>query len=39
MDDSCKCDERVDIRDGNDDMKDIDDFGYLPRILEILNKK
>lgn len=31
--------KRADIGDGNGDMKDIDDLGYLPRILEILNKK
>lgn len=30
---------RSDIGEGNADMKDIDDLGYLPRILEILEQK
>ena len=31
--------KRSDVGEGNADMKDIDDLGYLPRILEILNNK
>lgn len=31
--------ERKDIGEGNADMKDIDDLGYMPRILEILEQK
>jgi len=31
--------KRADIGDGNGDMKDIDDLGYLPRILKILEEK
>lgn len=31
--------KRADIGEGNADMKDIDDLGYLPRILEILKAK
>lgn len=30
--------KRSDVGSGNADMKDIDDLGYLPKILEILNK-
>lgn len=31
--------KREDIGEGSGDMKDIDDLGYLPRILEILKEK
>jgi lipopolysaccharide/colanic/teichoic acid biosynthesis glycosyltransferase len=31
--------KRSDVGEGNADMKDIDDLGYLPRILEIIEKK
>ena len=31
--------KRSDIGEGSGDMKDIDDLGYLPRILEILKEK
>jgi lipopolysaccharide/colanic/teichoic acid biosynthesis glycosyltransferase len=31
--------KRSDVGEGNSDMKDIDDLGYLPRILEILNNQ
>ena len=31
--------KRSDVGVGNGDMKDIDDLGYLPRIMDILNKK
>lgn len=31
--------KRADIGEGNADMKDIDDLGYLPRILDILKAK
>lgn len=31
--------KREDIGEGNADMKDIDDLGYLPKILEILKEK
>ena len=31
--------KRSDVGEGNADMKDIDDLGYLPRILEILENK
>lgn len=31
--------KRADVGEGNADMKDIDDLGYLPRILEILKAK
>lgn len=31
--------KRSDIGEGNADMKDIDDLGYMPRILEILEEK
>ena len=31
--------KRSDVGEGNADMKDIDDLGYLPRILEILDQK
>lgn len=31
--------KRSDIGEGNADMKDVDDLGYLPRILEILESK
>ena len=31
--------KREDVGEGNADMKDIDDLGYLPRILEILEGK
>lgn len=31
--------KRSDVGEGNADMKDIDDLGYLPRILEILNNQ
>lgn len=31
--------KRSDVGEGNADMKDIDDLGYLPRILEILKEK
>ena len=30
---------REDIGEGNGDMKDIDDLGYLPKILKILEEK
>lgn len=31
--------KRTDVGEGNADMKDIDDLGYLPRILEMLENK
>lgn len=31
--------KRSDIGEGNADMKDIDDLGYMPRILEIMEEK
>lgn len=31
--------KRSDIGEGNADMKDIDDLGYMPRILEMLEEK
>lgn len=31
--------KRSDVGEGNADMKEIDDLGYLPRILDILNSK
>lgn len=31
--------KRSDIGEGNADMKEVDDLGYLPRILEILKEK
>lgn len=31
--------KRSDIGEGNADMKEIDDLGYLPKILDILNSK
>jgi hypothetical protein len=31
--------KRSDVGEGNADMKNIDDLGYLPRILEIMENK
>lgn len=31
--------KRSDVGEGNGDMKDIDDLGYLPRIIELQNRK
>jgi undecaprenyl phosphate N,N'-diacetylbacillosamine 1-phosphate transferase len=31
--------KRVDVGEGSGDMKDIDDLGFLPKVLEIINNK